>query len=89
MGAGICAVHYIGMHAMAFSPGIVWDWVLVAEGVETLEQEGILLRIGCDELQGFRYARPMPAHLLRAWVSDEEERGDTPTLGFRDSVLTA
>ncbi len=41
---------------------------VVAEGVETAEQEAILLATGCDELQGFRYARPMPAHQLRDWA---------------------
>src|SRR5690606_989992 len=30
MGAGICAMHYLGMHAMQVVPGIVWDWALVA-----------------------------------------------------------
>jgi len=61
---------------------------VVAEGVETLEQETILLEIGCDEFQGFRYAKPMPANLLRTWVTDERGREDAPTQGFRDSVLT-
>ena len=43
---------------------------LVAEGVENAEQVAYLLANGCDELQGFYYGRPMPAHefelLLRA-----------------------
>ena len=44
---------------------------VVAEGVETEEQLGFLRRHGCDEVQGFFYARPVPpeAHarlLLRA-----------------------
>ena len=30
MGVGICAMHYLGMHAMEMDPGIVWDWRLVA-----------------------------------------------------------
>jgi diguanylate cyclase (GGDEF)-like protein len=30
MGAGICAMHYIGMAALDFAPGIVWNWALVA-----------------------------------------------------------
>lgn len=30
MGLGICAMHYIGMAALDMSPGIVWDWRLVA-----------------------------------------------------------
>jgi diguanylate cyclase (GGDEF)-like protein len=33
----------------------------VAEGVETSIQRDILRRLGCDEVQGFLYARPMPA----------------------------
>jgi diguanylate cyclase (GGDEF)-like protein len=33
----------------------------VAEGVETTIQRDILRRLGCDEVQGFLYARPMPA----------------------------
>jgi diguanylate cyclase (GGDEF)-like protein len=33
---------------------------VVAEGVETALQEERLLALGCDELQGYRYARPMP-----------------------------
>lgn len=34
---------------------------VVAEGVETAEQLRILQRLGCDEIQGFFVARPMPA----------------------------
>ena len=30
MGAGICAMHYIGMAALDMAPGIVWNWWLVA-----------------------------------------------------------
>ncbi|WP_214829194.1 putative bifunctional diguanylate cyclase/phosphodiesterase [Exiguobacterium algae] len=33
---------------------------LVAEGVETEYQESFLRRIGCDSMQGYRYAKPMP-----------------------------
>ncbi len=34
---------------------------VVAEGVETLAQRDILRRLNCDEVQGYLYARPMPA----------------------------
>ncbi len=33
---------------------------IVAEGVETEEQAKQIIRVGCDNLQGFFYARPMP-----------------------------
>lgn len=39
---------------------------LVAEGVESLAQHRFLERIGCDEAQGYLYARPLPADRLRA-----------------------
>lgn len=37
------------------------DLAVTAEGVETAQQEAALLRLGCDEAQGYRYGRPMPA----------------------------
>lgn len=33
---------------------------LLAEGVETREQVDLLKRIGCDQVQGYYYAKPMP-----------------------------
>jgi EAL domain-containing protein (putative c-di-GMP-specific phosphodiesterase class I) len=33
---------------------------LVAEGVETKEQADMLTEMGCNVIQGFYYARPMP-----------------------------
>jgi diguanylate cyclase (GGDEF)-like protein len=32
-----------------------------AEGVETLQQEQVMRALGCDQLQGFRFGRPIPA----------------------------
>lgn len=34
---------------------------LLAEGVETIEQVNVLQNIGCDQVQGYYYAKPMPA----------------------------
>mgnify|MGYP000424759294 FL=1 len=33
---------------------------LLAEGVETEEQVELLRKIGCDNVQGYYYAKPMP-----------------------------
>lgn len=33
---------------------------LLAEGVETREQVELLQKIGCDQVQGYYYAKPMP-----------------------------
>jgi diguanylate cyclase (GGDEF)-like protein/PAS domain S-box-containing protein len=41
---------------------------VVAEGVETYEQADILRGLGCDMLQGFALARPMPALALEAML---------------------
>jgi diguanylate cyclase (GGDEF)-like protein len=41
---------------------------VVAEGVETPGQRDVLVGLGCDELQGFLFARPMPAGELLEWA---------------------
>ena len=42
---------------------------VVAEGVETIEQGIVLLRLKCDVLQGYAIARPMPAERVPEWLS--------------------
>ena len=39
---------------------------IVAEGVETAEQQAFLTRLGCDSLQGYLLGRPMAAESLSA-----------------------
>src|SRR5665213_2569015 len=41
---------------------------VVAEGVETMAQAKVLGEIGCDYLQGYVFARPMPARELERWL---------------------
>jgi diguanylate cyclase (GGDEF)-like protein len=38
---------------------------VTAEGVETSEQHEALRTLGCDSMQGFLFARPMPAEAMR------------------------
>jgi EAL domain-containing protein (putative c-di-GMP-specific phosphodiesterase class I) len=40
---------------------------LVAEGVETQADWDLILKVGCNEVQGYLIARPMPADELMQW----------------------
>jgi EAL domain-containing protein (putative c-di-GMP-specific phosphodiesterase class I) len=42
---------------------------VVAEGVETDAQRAALVRLGCDQLQGYVIARPMPAEAVPGWLA--------------------
>lgn len=52
------------------------DMSVIAEGVETLEQANFLRSIGCNYIQGYLYARPMPAADYKALCAGfgKEER---------------
>jgi len=45
---------------------------VVAEGVETERQRELLLELGCDEFQGYLFARPMSARELLTWAVDDQ-----------------
>lgn len=48
---------------------------VVAEGIETAEAAAVLTRFGCEEAQGFWFARPMqPAPFMR-WITDRQQQG--------------
>ena len=57
---------------------------VVAEGVETEQQQQILRSLGCDELQGYLFAKPMSAQALLLWAMNDD--GPRP-MGFRDSLF--
>lgn len=42
---------------------------VVAEGVESIEQTLMLLELGCDVMQGYGIARPMPAARVAGWLA--------------------
>jgi diguanylate cyclase len=56
---------------------------VVAEGVENPRQQQILVELGCDELQGFLFAKPMSARALLLWaIGDRAE-----AVAFKDSLF--
>ncbi len=48
---------------------------VVAEGVENQRQQQILVGMGCDELQGFLFAKPMSARALMLWAVNDRSEG--------------
>lgn len=45
---------------------------VVAEGVEDGEQLETLRALGCDEIQGYFFSKPLPAEDFRVWLRDFE-----------------
>jgi predicted signal transduction protein with EAL and GGDEF domain len=41
---------------------------VVAEGIENVDQQGFLTRVGCKLMQGYHLARPMPGEQLERWL---------------------
>ncbi|QID17221.1 EAL domain-containing protein [Nitrogeniibacter mangrovi] len=50
--------------------GHTLDMLVIAEGVETEAQERFLTELGCDQAQGYLYARPLPAADFRQMQID-------------------
>lgn len=57
---------------------------VVAEGVEQQDQRELLTRLGVDELQGYLFARPMPALGVAAWIRRHETTRETTSPAPRD-----
>ena len=45
---------------------------VVAEGIETLEQQQVLNRLGCDYGQGYWFAKPLSAEQTMVWLSGSQ-----------------
>ena len=48
---------------------------VIAEGIETREQYDYLKELGCDEGQGYMYARPMPLDDLLKFIREKQQGG--------------
>jgi diguanylate cyclase (GGDEF)-like protein len=48
------------------------ELVVVAEGVETMDELNAVVATGCDLVQGYFYARPMPCDQLVQWMERRE-----------------
>ncbi|MCD8476307.1 MAG: EAL domain-containing protein [Shewanella fodinae] len=44
--------------------GHILNRTIIAEGIETAEQMALLQQLGCEEGQGYLFARPMAAEQL-------------------------
>lgn len=59
---------------MVIQLGHMLDMQVTAEGVETEAQRDLLQGLGCDEAQGWLYARPMEEPALIAWLESQLPR---------------
>ena len=56
----------------AIAMGKALSLTVVAEGVETKEHNNFLIKEGCDMLQGFLHAKPLPYRTFLAYLQQQE-----------------
>ncbi len=56
--------------AMIVNMGQSMGLTTIAEGVETVEQQQALIRLGCGQAQGYLYARPLPTDVMEVFLRD-------------------
>lgn len=58
---------------MLVSAAKVKDIIVIAEGVETKSQWDCLKELGCDEIQGYYFAKPMPVDEVKKYLQFEHK----------------
>src|SRR5260370_14019075 len=60
------------------SMGKALGMTIIAEGVETVEQQAFLRNHACDEMQGFLFSKPLPARQLAELLRSMPVLGSPP-----------
>jgi diguanylate cyclase (GGDEF)-like protein len=63
------------------------DMRVTAEGIQTERQAEVLTALGCDHLQGFLYARPLPATELAAFLLRSRRPAGRPAARRRRTAI--
>ncbi|MFN2359942.1 MAG: putative bifunctional diguanylate cyclase/phosphodiesterase [Marinobacter sp.] len=66
-----------------------FSYPVLAEGVETMEQAWSLRHMGCNYVQGYGFARPMPAREVLEWVSHWRNSDQAGSGGKLDKLISA
>jgi diguanylate cyclase (GGDEF)-like protein len=62
---------------------------VVAEGVETTETHDVLTDLGCNMVQGYLLARPMPGEQLEQWYAGQQRQDPEPASSSASVPLAA
>jgi diguanylate cyclase (GGDEF)-like protein len=61
------------------------EMTVTAEGIETADQAEVLSALGCDQVQGFLYGRPVPASEIALLLLENTRTRLTSREGFKES----
>jgi EAL domain-containing protein (putative c-di-GMP-specific phosphodiesterase class I) len=62
---------------------------IVAEGVETRDQQDFLHEHGCDEMQGYLFSKPLPADEITKLLANHKPRPRLTVVASRERGATA
>jgi diguanylate cyclase (GGDEF)-like protein len=60
------------------------EMTVTAEGIETADQAEVLSALGCDQVQGFLYGRPLPASEIALFLLENTRTRLSPREGFKE-----